>query len=75
MQTVVSGIHSQRQPPQGFIPTIPDVFPSGVNITVNGPIVGKHDVVAWLFNSEVKVNLDFVIVVCYATSILKNEAG
>ena len=52
MQTVNTGLHSQRQPPQGFIPRIPDVFPSGVNITVNGPIVGRHEVLAWLFNSE-----------------------
>ena len=57
MQTVDTGIHSQRQPPQGFTPTIADVFPAGVNVTVNGPIVGKHDVLAWLFNSEVNVNL------------------
>ena len=40
MQTVDTGIHSQRQPPQGFTPAVPDAFPAGVNITVNGPTIG-----------------------------------
>jgi|EP01046_Picozoa_sp_COSAG06_P027888 hypothetical protein len=43
MQTVDTGIHSQRQPPQGFTPAVPDAFPAGVNITVNGPTVGMDN--------------------------------
>jgi hypothetical protein len=30
MQTVDAGVRSQRQPPQGFSPSVEDVFPPGV---------------------------------------------
>jgi hypothetical protein len=46
MQTVTSGIRSSRFPPAGFMPAVPDIFPQGVNITLNSGTT----TVAWLFN-------------------------
>ena len=46
MQTVPTGLHSQRQPPQGFTPKVADVFPAGVNVTLGGQAV-----LTWLFNA------------------------
>ena len=46
MQTVPTGLHSQRQPPQGFTPKVADVFPAGVNVTLGG-----RAVLTWLFNA------------------------
>eukprot|EP01047_Picozoa_sp_COSAG01_P060635 COSAG01_NODE_7459_length_3203_cov_14.089562_5_plen_100_part_00 len=46
MQTVTSGIRSSRFPPAGFVPAVPDIFPQGVNITLNS----STTTVAWLFN-------------------------
>ena len=46
MQTVPTGLHSQRQPPQGFTPKVADVFPAGVNVTLGGQAV-----LTWLFDA------------------------
>jgi hypothetical protein len=53
MQTEGSNaVLRSRYPPFGFVPATPDVFPEGVNITLNttGPEGGAKPIKTWLFN-------------------------